>query len=184
MLGIGLQSATTFLGLLGIRHLIGNRERWKKIQDQVGEAEAAVANKVMIANQTLAIKAAIAAGAKKDESVGNRIGLTCSIDGTWQTRSSGRKYDSPFGHNLLVCCLTKRILQKKVFSKLCVLCDRSNRNTNENDDNDNAVNSSDEEGDDDAAVVVLVKDHRCPKNYKGSSKAMESYGAVNLITQA
>lgn len=187
MLGLGLQSVTMFLGLLGIRHSIGNKERWKKIQDLVGEAEAAVSSEVLVENQKRAIEAAKAAGKVEDPAAGNRVGLVCSIDGAWQTRSSGRKYDSPSGHNLLVCCRTKLILQKKVFSKLCALCDRADRSANvaAAAGNDDAVDSSDEEGDDDIpAIIPPVKDHRCPRNYKGSSKAMESYGAVDLVTQA
>jgi len=86
-LGLGLSSVTTLLGMIGIRPTIGNQSAWKEIQDNVGLAEEEVKNEVLEENVKIAIDTATADGAKADES--GRIGLVCSIDGSWQKRSSG-----------------------------------------------------------------------------------------------
>lgn len=191
MLGLGVQSTTVFLGLLGMRPSLGNTARWKKIQEEIGRVQEQVAKEVMEENQDRAIQAALDDGVVPSEEAGGRIGLTTSIDGGWQKRSSGKQYDSPSGHNLLVDCRTKLVLARKVYSKLCATCFRHERKQaasseqKESTDGDNdIVNSSDEEGDvPEPRIIEQVKDHRCPRNYEGSSKAMESYGAVDLVTQ-
>jgi len=97
-----LVSITTLLATLGIQSGIGNTRIWKVIQDRVGIAKQAVQQDVLAENRARAIQAALAFGAKTDDD--GRVGLTCSVDGGWQKRSSGQMYDSPSGHNLLVNC--------------------------------------------------------------------------------
>jgi len=101
-LGLGQASVSTFLRILGIRASLGNQKRWSIIQDAIGEAEQAVQEEVLSENVVMAVDAAKAAGAPTDNN--SRVGLTCSIDGAWQKRSSSRRYDSPSGHNILVNC--------------------------------------------------------------------------------
>lgn len=121
-LGLGMRSVLTFLGTLGMQASMGNTSQWKKIQDQVGVAEEAVKDKVLKENAAAAIEVAKENGETAGED--GTIGLACSIDGGWQKRSSGRTYDSPSGHNLLVDCRTKRVLDCVVYSKKCSICDR------------------------------------------------------------
>jgi len=65
-------------------------------------AEQQVKDDILAENRANAITYALSDGAERDKS--GCVGLTCSIDGTWQKRSSGQKYNSPSGHNLLVDC--------------------------------------------------------------------------------
>jgi len=124
-LALGIVSVTTILATLGIRSGIGNNRIWKVIQDRVGVAEQAVKEEVLAENRVRAIQAALAFGATRDND--GRVGLTCSLDGGWQKRSSGRTYNSNSGHNLLVDCRTKLILDCVVYSKICSLCRRRSK---------------------------------------------------------
>ena len=89
----------------------------------------------------------------------NPIGLTCGYDMGWSKRSSGNRYDSTSGHAFLTGCHSKKILAAQVTSKRCSVC--------------SAAKAKDEE---------LPPDHDCPRNFKGSSKAMEAEGALALVT--
>jgi len=195
-LGLGTVSVATMLGAIGIRHSLGKIRQWNKIQDMVGLAEQAVKEEVLAENVAMAIQKAKDDNANTDDA--GRIGLTCSIDAGWQKRSSGRTYDSPSGHNLLVDCRTKRILDCTVYCKHCTICDRRKKDdnannagagddvvdadvgSNGNDDTANDDNNANDDDDDDDNP----KQHRCPKNFTGSSKSMESSGAVELVSKA
>jgi len=50
ILGKGLRTMSTFLGLLGICVLEGNYKIWKKIQDKVGESEQKIADQCCAKN--------------------------------------------------------------------------------------------------------------------------------------
>jgi len=194
-LGMGLDGLSTITGTLGIRSSIGNYQTWRSIQDRVGIAEQEVKDEVLAENVEKAISLALACGATKDDD--GRVGLVCSVDGAWQKQSSGRKYDSPSGHNVLVDCRTKLILDVIVYSKLCSVCDRKKAVDDDDDDDesgpdiddDDVVDDEDdatEQADADAGTNTehAVKHHRCPKNFAGSSKSMESKGAVELVERA
>jgi hypothetical protein len=193
-LGIGLKSSTAILGLLGIRHSIGSDRTWKQIIERFGVAEQAVMEEILKDNIEKAREAAIAKGEQPDPSLGGRVGIVGSMDQGWNKRSSGHTYDSLSGQNMLVCCLTKLILGVVCLSKACSAC-----NGNNAPDEDPAVPDippvleDDDDDDDEAAVAEAVKGarllkpaegHRCPKNFEGSSKAMESIAAAELVTKA
>lgn len=124
-LGMGMNSVVTFLGTIGVRASLGDTSQWKKIQDRLGVAEEEVKEEVLKENLAAAVEAAEDDGETRGED--GRIGLTCSVDGGWQKRSSGRTHDSPSGHNLLVDCRTKRILDCVVCSEKCAVCDRKKK---------------------------------------------------------
>ena len=71
-------------------------------------------------------------------------------------RASRNRYDSLSGHTLAIGVLTKCILVSMVSNKLCRVCSLAEP------DNQEPTN------------------HCCPKNYKGSSKAMEADAALQL----
>jgi len=82
--------------------------------------------------------------------------ITVSFDMGWNKRSSGNRYDSLSGHALAIGCLSNKILNVVVSSKICRLCSISNENGEE------------------------PPEHVCPQNYEGSSKAMEADAALTL----
>ena len=82
------------------------------------------------------------------------IKLIGSVDMGWQKRSSGTKYDSPSGHIFIVGARTGRVIQFKVYSKTCRVCDTAEK------------------------AGTQPKPHNCGKNYNGSSSSMESFGAM------
>ena len=77
----------------------------------------------------------------------------------WSKRSSGNRYDSLSGHALMIGCLSKYIITAVVSSKLCRLCSLSEGNG------------------------IAPPQHVCPRNYEGSSKAMEADAALQLYTK-
>ena len=89
----------------------------------------------------------------------NHTGLTMSYDMGWSKRSSGHRYDSLSGHGFLVGAHSRKIVLAQVTSKYCKLC-----------------SSAEAKGE-------QVETHECPRNYKGSSKAMEADGALSLVTK-
>jgi len=82
--------------------------------------------------------------------------ITVSFDMGWNKRSSGNRYDSLSGHALAIGCLSNKILNVVVSSKICRLCSIARENGEE------------------------PPEHVCPQNYEGSSKAMEADAALTL----
>ncbi len=101
--------------------------------------------------------------------------LTMHYDMGWQCHSSGSAYNSMSRHAFLVGTNSNKILKCIVFSKSCCTCSRRgkkgmNPESMEKNNNVMGIHSTED------------KDHRCPWNFKGSSKLMEPWGAVTLIT--
>ena len=70
------------------------------------------------------------------------------VDGSWGTRSHGHKYSSKGGMAGIIGVETKKLLYYGVRNKYCVVCAR--------------------------ASLGSVPDHRCHRNWEGSSTAMET----------
>ena len=83
--------------------------------------------------------------------------LTVAIDAGWQKRASGRAYNSISGHVFAVGARTKLVLNRIVYGQRCRQCDTAE------------------------ALGAKAAEHRCPKNYEGSSKGMEPTGAAFLV---
>ena len=81
------------------------------------------------------------------------VGLRVAYDMGWQKKSSGRRYDSLSGHCFLFGLETKKIIGMKIFSKVCSICDNKKRKG-------------------------PPPQHECPKNWEGSSGAMEPQGTL------
>ena len=80
----------------------------------------------------------------------------------WQQRSSRNKYNSVSGHAFCIGGFTKKILDYRVKSKVCNVCNRAIR------------------------YKKPIKEHVCPtKNHvTGSSKAMEPDAGVEMMIVA
>ena len=78
-----------------------------------------------------------------------------TMDGSWINRKSGKAYSSPFGTHVLIGGRTKKVLGIKEFSKVCRKCE----------------------------LDTIHEEELCPKNYEGSSKGMESTGAVQNVLE-
>jgi hypothetical protein len=87
------------------------------------------------------------------------LGLAVSYDMGWQKRSTGRRYDSMSGHGFMIGCRTGLIIGLDVRGKKCAKCHQANKKN------------------------LPVRDHKCPINYEGSSRAMESKVALSLTEQ-
>ena len=80
----------------------------------------------------------------------------------WQQRSSGNKYNSVSGHAFCIGGYTKKILDYRVKSKVCNVCDRAIQ-----------------------WYKKPIREHVCPKNHvTGSSKAMEPDAGVEMMIDA
>ena len=94
-------------------------------------------------------------------SVLNMPRLTLSYDMEWQQRSSGNKYNSESGHGFCIAGFTKKILDYRVKSKVCNVCNRAIR------------------------YKKPTKEHVGPKNHvTDSSKAMEPDASVEMMIDA
>ena len=75
------------------------------------------------------------------------------MDGGWSHRGSGISYDSNIGHHIIIGCRTLNVIALFVMSRVCIKCDNA-------------------------------KEHNslfCSKNYTGSSKSMEAFGAARNV---
>ena len=82
--------------------------------------------------------------------------LTVSFDMGWSKRSSGHRYDSLSGHAFMCGCRSNMIISAIITAKECHLCSYYEQKNKE------------------------PPDHDCPRNYTGSSKAMEPDAALSL----
>jgi len=78
------------------------------------------------------------------------------------------------GHAFLVNANSNKILKQIVFSKSCCMCTRRKKK-----DPELAAKRATEPM---GILLMKGKDHRCPRNFKGSSKSMEPKGAIALLT--
>jgi len=156
LLGKGLRTMCIFLGLLGIRVTEGNYIIWKNIQDKVGQSQQTVAEQCCEENLQKEVEATIASGILPDNT--GRIPVACSGDTGWQGGGSRMTYASQSGHTTMCGGITKKIVAYKFYSKQCRTChDFEKKNLGD---------------------TVTPKKHRCARNWKESSKAMEPNGIV------
>jgi hypothetical protein len=169
-IGAGLTCMEKFFGTLGVKTSFGNGATFKQIQDKLGEAQQSVMKEVLSENLDHAIECAIAAGEQPDED--SRVPLPISDDAGWQKRSVGfSNHDSSSGHLLAICARSKKVLGVRVYSTRCGTCDRGRPVV---DDEDQPTQ---------AQVLQPAAGHRCPKNFSGSSKAMESIAAAEVVEE-
>jgi len=100
--------------------------------------------------------------------------LTICYDMGWQHCSLGSAYNSMSRHVFLVGANSNKILKQIVFSKSCCTCTRREKK----DPEAAAKRAAEPMG----ILLMEGKDHRCPRNFKGSSKSMEPQGTVALLT--
>ena len=86
--------------------------------------------------------------------------VRASFDMGWQVRSSGNKYGSCSGHAFLIGALSQKRMDSVVYAKKCATCTRHESQT---------------------GSIAGVKDHKCIKNYDGSSKSMEVAALVMML---
>jgi len=79
------------------------------------------------------------------------------------------------GHAFLVGTNINKILKRIVFSKSCCTCSRRGKKGTH-------PENTEKESDVTGIHSMEDKDHRCPWNFKGSSKSMEPWGVVALLT--
>ncbi|XP_069119349.1 uncharacterized protein [Argopecten irradians] len=77
--------------------------------------------------------------------------------GAWQTRGSGKGYNSLSGHCTMVGCKTGKVVSYAVRSKSCRICDRSK------------------------TKGTVTRKHLCRRNWNGSAKAMEPDMVVEMV---
>jgi len=120
LLGKGLWTMTTVLGLLGIRIAQGNYDVWKRIQDKVGESQQLLAKECCQENLQKEEEATIASGILPF--VDGRVPIACSGDTGWQGNGSRCTYNSQSGSTTLCGGRTKKVVAFQCFSKLCCTC--------------------------------------------------------------
>ena len=160
--GMGPVDAGDFLSFLDIPKMNSfSKQQFTRIENLVGKHIRDIAEQSMKdmleeeINMTVEAKWLDYEIFKKDKS--SKVGLTVSYDMGWSKRSSGNRYDSLSGHCFFVGSKTRKIVKGLVTSKKCKTCSLAE-----------AKNES-------------PRTHECPRNYEGSSKAMEADGALTLL---
>ena len=88
---------------------------------------------------------------------GESSGVTISVDGAWQSRGSGRSFNSASGHATAVGKHTRKVVGYAVRAKACRTCRVAKRRHKQ------------------------PEKHECVHNWDGSSKAMEPDMVVQII---
>ena len=88
-----------------------------------------------------------------------QVGIAVSFDMGWNKRSFGNRYDSLSGQALMIGYLSKKIVGAIVSSEMCRVCSSAEKNGEE------------------------PSDHVYPKNYDGSSRAIETDAALHLYKE-
>ena len=159
--GLGPSDITTFLSFLGLPNLTSfSRKQFHRIEMLIGQDLRFVGNASM--KDALDEEIRMTQEYKNQPKFNWRlhrinIGLTVAYDMGWTKRSSGNRYDSLSGHAFLVGCHSRKIIAAQITSKQCSLCSSA------------------------ATKEEKPPEHECPKNYIGSSKAMEADGALSLV---
>jgi hypothetical protein len=165
-MGVGGQHATTMPAFLDLPE----PAKWNLQLNRLENFTYEVVQKVKDNSQLKAAEDEILAMIMEDSVqqhlLEKEISLHCiqeSYDMGWQVRSSGHKYASPSGHELLIGTLTKKVLDSVVYNKRCGVCTAhySQYSSYEN-----------------------VKKHDCVRNYKRTSKAMEATALVKMLARA
>jgi len=102
--------------------------------------------------------------------------LTCSFDMGWQKRAAGRIYNSPSGHAFLIGTLTGKIICCNIYCKGCSSCEKKWKKEGISKE---VATKDDQPG----KLSFIEKDHRCPCNYNGTSKSMETRSALSMVTK-
>jgi len=180
LLGGGTDNIAVIFAFLGLAPSYGGYDKWKALEDIVGESEQSVSEEVCTEN----IQSTLLAyqdSAKEQYSVwlatmegqqatqeakiskmqqllhlkDGRVGIRVGMDGAWQRRAIGfGSGNSKSGHNFCVDLLTKKIVNAVVYSKQCTTCKRWKK----------------------SGKPVPV--HRCSKNFDGSAKSMEAEASI------
>lgn len=155
-------------------------ETYRKCEEFIGKAMIAVADESQ--NEACAVSAQMArerADEFASRAVPLPIGTTvnfegreltnigASFDGAWQQRSIGHgSYSSKSGHALMVCAISKKVLDREVKRTQCSKCDTwLGKRKRDNDNEDAAVLA--------AKRVAFRATHECA-NFVGSAKSMEA----------
>jgi len=157
--GLGWSHMSKLFGMLGIGVAAFSRKTQRQMEKELGDAEISVSDDIMLEN----MMKEMALSEKEDDYTDDngvvqqgRHLIDLSIDMGWQSRSSGKKYDSISGHMLGIGAQTGNIAAYVLLSKLCAICQVAYR------------------------LGILPREHECTANYEGSSKAMECVAALQI----
>jgi hypothetical protein len=128
-------------------------KNWWWMEDQLAVQHAKVASEIIDANLKDAVK-----DKPSYPKNGKVPPLTVSFDMGWQKR--GRSYNSLSGHAFLIDAHSGKIVAMQVHSKSCLKCSRAVKK---------------------GIAEENVPEHKCPKNYDGSSKGMEATAALEMV---
>ena len=179
--GDGGKEAARVLGLLGLPNDTTMETRsFPLIESRIGGSIRQLAKDIVLETVTEEVRLTMAASPDFDDNdfsnwkrsvVEKEDGyvlprekyprLTASIDMGWQQKGSGRAFNSQSGHALYIGALTRKAISYCVKSKLCSGCDAMARR----------------------GLEGPAKAHECVKNHFGSSGAMESAAALDMIIQ-
>ena len=143
--GFGLEQLNNLLTTVNISPV--SNSLWTRKQQEISEPLAQVVEESVTSALFAEQNATIAAGEGDS--------ICVSVDGAWQSRGSGRSYNSASGHASAIGKHTGKIVGYAVRAKVCRVCRTSKRN--------------------DKPPPV----HDCVHNWDGSSKAMEA----DMVTQ-
>jgi hypothetical protein len=142
----------TGAGILGGMFSIipeGLKNQWTELEEAIAQYQIALGTTILEEN------------VKKEQLLSevdkfDRYLFCVSIDAAWNTRGSGKSYNSDSGHHITVGNRTGLVVALHYMSKRCVKCELASK----------------------AGVVNVHDPNVCSRNYLGSSKGMEADGAL------
>lgn len=168
LMGVGGSHATTLATFLNLPFPMKWKQQFNVLENQTYEAIQQVKNCLQVMSVLEEIFKTendnvhnVVQNRLEDDLLLHRI--EASYDMGWQVRSSGGKYGSRTGHGLLIRARTKKVLDSVVLNKKCSICEKHYSQVGSYND---------------------VKNHKCMKNYEGTSKSMEAEALVTMLQRA
>jgi hypothetical protein len=183
--GLGFSILYKILSTIGFLttglHVHNYTRGWESVQQDIFAAIEKVSNETLVKN----LDEEILLSATNEKGCGDRVPIKVSCDAGWQKRSSGNKYDSGSSHCLMVGAYSSKVVAFETFSKFCRKCNILATNeekiiptiSNINERGKSICHEYKE-------IKEFVPKHiNCSKNFEGSSKSMEAYGNLLLVTR-
>ncbi len=166
--GLGSTDLTQILGSIGVKSTPCPRHVWDHCESSIGTVERAITDAIIRKtfertsentgknkNQKYHLPSPAMNSDHNQQSM--RPGIAVSFDMGWNTRSSGNMYNSLSGQAVMYGCHTGQPIAWRVIAKQCNVCQKA---TNQK---------------------ISPDPHECPRNYSGSSKAMEAEAARRML---
>jgi hypothetical protein len=173
-------------GMLSVGHN-SFKNSWPKLEEKIGAMQVILGNTILEENLRK----------EKELSPVDENGyckICASIDAGWNNKGSGKSYHSDSCHHITVGNRTNLVIALHYMSKRCSKCESRKKNKEKNSteiplrkNTENSMDDTNKVEETNPVKVATINNTPgdtcddpalCPRNYDGSSKGMESHGAL------